>query len=245
MFLIKNTINQRGLRFNIMQFTKLSSNKNFLFFKKTSIYHHNWYQRKFFKKKLTSIAFNYSFCFFKGFFYCINIYKSFDRYIGMFRNTQGIFKILPLLDCIALGNKINFYRNVLRFIYFMYVGSIMQLKFYKLFFLISNVGISLPKFSKAQGTYSLILKKKNNLVLIKLPSKQLIWISNLYYGMLGRNAGVFKYKEYLGKASINYFHKSIIVRSVAKNPIDHPNGGRTRGKMLFKTPWGLVAKCNK
>lgn len=92
----------------------------------------------------------------------------------MFKNTQGIFKVLPLLDCIALGNKINFYRNVLRFIYFMYVGSIMQLKFYKLFFLISNIGISLPKFSKAQGTYSLILKKKNNLVLIKLPSKQLI-----------------------------------------------------------------------
>jgi ribosomal protein L2 len=92
----------------------------------------------------------------------------------MFKNTQGVFKILPLLDCITLGNKINFYRNVLRFIYFMYVGSIMQLKFYRLFFLISNIGLTIPKFSTAQGTYSFIVKKKNNLVLIKLPSKQLI-----------------------------------------------------------------------
>jgi ribosomal protein L2 len=32
---------------------------------------------------------------------------------------------------------------------------------------------------------------------------------------------------------------------VAKNPVDHPNGGRTRGKMCFKTPWGLVAKATK
>lgn len=228
-----------------MQFSKLNTNKKFLIFKKPTINHHNWYQRKFFKKKLTTIAFNYSVCFFKGFFYCVNLYKNFDRYIGMFKNTQGVFKILPLLDCITLGNKINFYRNVLRFIYFMYVGSIMQLKFYRLFFLISNIGLTIPKFSTAQGTYSFIVKKKNNLVLIKLPSKQLIWISNKYYAMLGRNAGVFKYKEYLGKASINYGYKSIKVRSAAKNPIDHPNGGRTRGKMMFKTPWGLVAKAGK
>lgn len=28
----------------------------------------------------------------------------------------------------------------------------------------------------------------------------------------------------------------IAVRSCAKNPVDHPNGGRTRGKMTTKTP---------
>ena len=26
------------------------------------------------------------------------------------------------------------------------------------------------------------------------------------------------------------------------NPIDHPNGGRTNGGRIFKTPWGKIAK---
>ena len=55
--------------------------------------------------------------------------------------------------------------------------------------------------------------------------------------IIGRNAGIYTYKQYFGKASsiVNGIRR-IIVRSCAKNPIDHPNGGRTRGKMTFKTP---------
>ena len=29
------------------------------------------------------------------------------------------------------------------------------------------------------------------------------------------------------------------VRGIAKNPVDHPNGGRANTKGSFKTPWGL------
>jgi ribosomal protein L2 len=35
------------------------------------------------------------------------------------------------------------------------------------------------------------------------------------------------------------------VRGVAKNPVDHPNGGRSKTKQPLKTPWGLIAKHNK
>lgn len=35
------------------------------------------------------------------------------------------------------------------------------------------------------------------------------------------------------------------VRSIAKNPVDHPNGGRASTKGSFKTPWGSIAKHNK
>ena len=52
-------------------------------------------------------------------------------------------------------------------------------------------------------------------------------------------------KEYLGKASLIRQNKTLQVRGVAKNPIDHPNGGRTRGKNSFRTPWGLIARKNK
>lgn len=35
------------------------------------------------------------------------------------------------------------------------------------------------------------------------------------------------------------------VRGIAKNPVDHPNGGRANTKGSFKTPWGSYAKANK
>jgi hypothetical protein len=35
------------------------------------------------------------------------------------------------------------------------------------------------------------------------------------------------------------------VRGIAKNPVDHPNGGRANTKGSFKTPWGSYAKASK
>ena len=35
------------------------------------------------------------------------------------------------------------------------------------------------------------------------------------------------------------------VRGIAKNPVDHPNGGRANTKGSFRTPWGKIAKFGK
>jgi large subunit ribosomal protein L2 len=35
------------------------------------------------------------------------------------------------------------------------------------------------------------------------------------------------------------------VRSIAMNPIDHPNGGRTKGGKHWATPWGKPTKGYK
>lgn len=74
-------------------------------------------------------------------------------------------------------------------------------------------------------------------VTIILPSGIWLELTRNITGIVGRNAGSKNYKEVLGKASAQKYNlKRIIVRSCAKNPVDHPNGGRTRGKRLFKTP---------
>lgn len=39
--------------------------------------------------------------------------------------------------------------------------------------------------------------------------------------------------------------KNLTVRGVAKNPVDHPNGGRTKAKQPELSPWGWIAKHNK
>ena len=156
-----------------------------------------------------------------------------------------MFYILPLMDCIKFGNYINLYKSAQRFLFFIYPSSILQLKYCNLFFLISNIGVIYPKYTISMGTFSIILKKKNKMFLIQLSSGLQKYFSGKFFIMLGRNAGIHKIKEYYGKASYNIFNKTIKSRSVAMNPIDHPNGGRTRGKMCFKTPWGKIAKHHK
>ena len=43
------------------------------------------------------------------------------------------------------------------------------------------------------------------------------------------------------------FHKkkTINVRGVAMNPVDHPNGGRTKSVQPERSPWNWVAKKKK
>lgn len=41
------------------------------------------------------------------------------------------------------------------------------------------------------------------------------------------------------------FNKKPSVRGIAKNPTDHPHGGRTNTIRSPQTPWGYTAKNNK
>jgi len=45
--------------------------------------------------------------------------------------------------------------------------------------------------------------------------------------------------------AIKPFKRKIVVRGIAKNPVDHPNGGRTNTKNPLRTPWGFIAKSSK
>lgn len=62
----------------------------------------------------------------------------------------------------------------------------------------------------------------------------------------GRNSKQdYKFNR-LGKAGLNYLMgKKPNVRGVAKNPVDHPHGGRTKTNQPEVSPWGWVAKRNK
>lgn len=207
---------------------------------------HNRYQKiKILKKKLNS-DFNYFIKFVKTWLYCINIYSLNHQYKAIYKNTLGITYSLPLIDSINLGDKIRLYKNITRFYYFLKIGSVVPLEFLKTNFIISQVGFFRAQYAKANGTYIQINTLVQNFIKIILPSQQILWISSNFKGFLGRNSGIYSNKQYLGKSSNHRTNiVKTVVRSCAKNPVDHPNGGRTRGKMLIKTPWGKVARANK
>lgn len=81
---------------------------------------------------------------------------------------------------------------------------------------------------------------------VKIPSNRYMIVVESSYVMLGRNSNVLPKGIWIGKAGINIkngFRPT--VRGVAKNPVDHPHGGRTKTNSPERTPWGRVAKFNK
>lgn len=176
---------------------------------------------------------------------CINIIMTHKKYYSVFKNKVGEYILLPLIECITFGSKINFYKNALQFQYFLYIGSILRAKFINILFLVSNIGIYKPTWATSFGTYAIVLEKTLVSIKLKLPSSFVKILPLSVFVTLGRNSCSNHFKQYFGKASSIYMNRSLQVRGVAKNPVDHPHGGRTRGKMTFLTPWGLIAKKNK
>jgi len=96
------------------------------------------------------------------------------------------------------------------------------------------------KIGRASGTRCKIMKQTDKQTVIRLPSHEVKTLSNQNTCIIG---GVIeKPKGIIGKAGRNRW-KGIrpTVRGFAMNPIDHPNGGKTRGGEP-KTPWGKLAK---
>lgn len=91
----------------------------------------------------------------------------------------------------------------------------------------------------AAGTFLKVLYRTfcKNYVLIMLPSGIKRKFSILCYAVLGRNSNQNLNKHKLGFAGINFKlgHRPT-VRGVAMNPVDHPNGGRTKTNKPEKTP---------
>lgn len=84
------------------------------------------------------------------------------------------------------------------------------------------------------------------MILIILPSKNEIYLRYNTLVFTGKNTNFFIKKLVEGKYGNSlYQSKSIEVRGVAKNPVDHPNGGRTKTNKPEKSPWGWVAKFSK
>lgn len=128
-------------------------------------------------------------------------------------------------------------------------GSLVLLKFLPKASVFSNIFINnVCKYSLSNGTFCQILEVfyDYNLIKIVLPSKQTKLVSGWSFVFLGRNSKKeFKFNR-LGKAGINFLlGKKSKVRGVARNPVDHPHGGRTKTNQPEVSIWGWVAKKNK
>lgn len=101
---------------------------------------------------------------------------------------------------------------------------------------------------RAAGCSGVILLKdeKLGIAVIKLRSGVKYEVSLFCIATLGVISNIDYMFRNLKKAGRSrWMGRRPIVRGVAKNPVDHPNGGRTCGGKVFKTPWGRIAKGQK
>ncbi len=82
------------------------------------------------------------------------------------------------------------------------------------------------KVARTAGTFALLIGKTRKGITILLSSGKKKLISNFCCGYLGIVSNEFFFLKQIGKAGRNrWLGKKPIVRGVAMNPVDHPNGG--------------------
>ena len=128
---------------------------------------------------------------------------------------------------------------------------------YQLFFILiqlpKNQAVSLIElkpekgiqYARSTGTSATILKMdtRTSTGLVRLPSKvkkvfSIFSVASLGAVALSQNK---KFKNNSAGYQSNY-GKKCLTRGVAKNPVDHPHGGRAKAIRYQRTPWGKTTK---
>lgn len=101
--------------------------------------------------------------------------------------------------------------------------------------------------ARSAGAYARIVEKTLDSVKIELKSGKLYTVSSKCNAVIGIVSNDSYFLTQLGKAGRSrWLGNRPVVRGVAMNPVDHPNGGgegKQSGKS--KTPWGKPVKSGK
>ena len=179
----------------------------------------------------------------------VSIIRSKKKIVSLNKHISGSFSIKPMVLGMFLNQKTfvstlpqNFWINKLP-------GNLVFLKFLTKYTIFSNLFLKdFKKYALSNGTFCQIIEifSEYNLYKIVLPSKKTKLVSGWNFVVLGRNSQTDSRFKVLGKAGTRLLiGKKPKVRGVARNPVDHPHGGRTKTNQPEVSIWGWVAKKNK
>lgn len=129
------------------------------------------------------------------------------------------------------------------------VGNCMELRNIPTGIPIHNIELTPNKggqLVRSAGTSAQIVGKEERYVIIKLPSGEYRKVLGECRATIGVVSNSQHINEKLGKAGRNRWKgRRPITRGEARNPVDHPLGGRTRGGRIPVSPWGWPTKGYK
>ncbi len=100
--------------------------------------------------------------------------------------------------------------------------------------------------SRAAGTYAMVAGRDGGNVIIRLKSGETRLVPANCMASVGAVSNADHINEVVGKAGRSRWKGARPVsRGIARNPVDHPNGGRTNGGKHWATPWGKPTKGYK
>ena len=164
-----------------------------------------------------------------------SLYKS--TFIAFIKYINGSFSYISATHGLTIGQLLNSF-DIFNFTKYtckyLLTGSIVLLRLVPHYTIFCNLRLqhsTLPQYAKAAGTYCQVIEKFEDyqLAIVQRPTGLNKLISLNSYLILGRNSNIMNKYTIYGKAGIrrNAGDKPI-VRGVARNPVDHPNGGRTK-----------------
>ena len=188
----------------------------------------------------------------KQFYLVCNFVKNFKKkYFALIKYTNGSYSYTHAIHGMRLGLFYRTYNNGWSCIYEVVPGISMYIKYVRRFYIFSNICFSdktKATYATSSGTYCKISHKVEELgiVVFWLPTGTIKNLKYFTFVTLGRNPNLLKRFSRMSKAS-NSLYKGFKpkVRGVAMNPVDHPNGGRTKTNQPEKSAWGWIAKKGK
>lgn len=195
------------------------------------------------KKKISLIKLNFNNRLFKNYSIILKVIriKKKSNFIAYIKYTNGSFAYINLLNGCFIGSVLKtftyFYDNFFK----LRPGYVLGASFVPRFSLVSNIHINSskkPKYIRSAGTFAQVVEIDIDFDIykIRLFNKKYIFIGRYSFITLGRNSNIWHKKIIIGKAGLS---KKLgfkpVVRGVAMNAVDHPNGGRTKSNSPEKS----------
>lgn len=150
----------------------------------------------------------------------------------------GLLQYILLPNGVKVGSELkNFGKNN---------GDSMKLKALKGGSIVSNLGLynfGCGKFIRSAGTSAILVRNYSSFSLVKLKSGELRLFNDNVMCVKGSNSNSEFFLRDLKKAGTarKLYNIRSRNRALARNPVDHPMGGRTKGG-VSKTPKGKNSK---
>jgi large subunit ribosomal protein L2 len=102
------------------------------------------------------------------------------------------------------------------------------------------------QLARSAGTYAMLAGRDQGYAILKLKSGETRMVRAECMASVGAVSNPDHVNEIIGKAGrARWMGMRPVSRGIARNPVDHPNGGRTNGGKHWATPWGKPTKGKK
>ncbi len=102
------------------------------------------------------------------------------------------------------------------------------------------------QLARSAGTYAMLAGRDQGYAILKLKSGETRMVRAECMASIGAVSNPDHVNEIIGKAGrTRWMGMRPVSRGIARNPVDHPNGGRTNGGKHWATPWGKPTKGKK